>query len=205
MNELMIDFETLGTGPNTIVISVGAYFFDLDTGKLGPSFYMAFDIEDQMKKGRTFTPETLKWWMSQSGAAKKVFHEEAKPTKVVLETFVKWCKANAMKSKLKPWGNGAHFDISIMESLLSDFELECPWLFYNVMDVRTLRRFLANNAKVEKKGTNHNALDDAKSQAEFCIEHYQFFKKVLQTFADMAKAQKAQNETTQDEAGEDQE
>lgn len=187
MQDLMIDFETLGTGPNTIVISVGAQFFDLNTGEYGPTFYMAFDIEDQMKKGRVFTPSTLKWWMSQSNGAKKVFHEQAKPTKQILETFAAWCKSNCGKKYLKPWGNGATFDISIMESLFSDFELECPWLYYNVMDMRTFRRFIANDAKVPKEeGVNHHALDDAKNQIKFCMEHYSFFKQMIEAFKNLA-------------------
>ena len=189
MQDLMIDFETLGTGPDTLVISVGAQFFDLETQQLGPTFYMAFDIEDQMKKGRTFTKSTLQWWMNQTGAAKKVFHEQAKPTKLILENFAAWCKANGGKKYLKPWGNGATFDISIMESLYADFELECPWLYYNVMDMRTFRRFIANDAKVPKEeGVNHNALDDAKNQAKFVLEHHAFFKQMLQTFKELAKA-----------------
>jgi hypothetical protein len=152
---------------------------------------MAFDIEDQMKKGRTFTADTLKFWMNQDGAAKKVFNEKSKPTAEVLKLFVQWVKANSSVGKCKPWGNGSHFDISIMESLLRDFELECPWLYYNAMDVRTLRRFLANNAKIPKTGVNHHALDDANGQADFVIEHYQFYKRMLETYVEMAKSQQA--------------
>lgn len=172
MNELQIDFETLGTNPDTVVISVGAQFFDLEKKLLGPSFYMAFDIEDQLKKGRSINADTLKWWMSQSDAAKKVFKEKAKPTQEVLNTFVYWVKANSSKKTLKPWGNGSTFDISIMEDLLRSYDLDVPWQYYNIYDLRTFRRFVANNAKVEKIGVNHNALDDCQSQIEFMFKHY---------------------------------
>lgn len=87
MTDLMIDFETLGQDPSTCVISLGAVFFDPDTGQKGPTFYMAFEIDEQIKKGRTITGDTLKWWMNQSGAAKKVFNEKAKPSKEVLTLF----------------------------------------------------------------------------------------------------------------------
>lgn len=192
MQDLMIDFETLGTNPDTTVISVGCVFFNPDTGQKGPTFYMAFEIDGQMKKGRTIDASTLKWWMGQSGGAKKVFNEQAKPAEVVLSTFAQWCKANCGKKTLMPWGNGATFDISIMENLFSQYQLDCPWMYYNVMDLRTFRRFLANNAKIEKKGTNHNALDDANSQADFVIEHYAFFKQMLAAFAEMAKTNASQ-------------
>lgn len=186
MKQLMLDFETLSTTPDSIVISLGACFFDYDTGEIGPTFYMAFDIEDQLKKGRSISVDTLRWWFGQSDAAKKVFHEQAKPTDEVLKTFIKWVQSNGTISKINPWGNGATFDISIIEDLFRQYDLKCPWLFYNVMDVRTFRKFVANNAKVEKGGTNHNALDDAISQAKFVIEHYKFYKEMIETFKTLA-------------------
>ena len=51
------------------------------------------------------------------------------------------------------------------------YGIACPWLFYNVMDVRTFKRFRAGNEKLQKSGVNHNALDDAVSQANFILKH----------------------------------
>lgn len=188
MNDLMIDYETLGTGPDAMVISLGAVYFDIEKGTIGPTFYMAFDVEDQMKKGRVFTASTLKWWMGQTGAAKKVFHEQAKPTQLVLETFSKWVQQNSGIKATRPWGNGATFDISISETLFDDFGVKCPWLYYNVMDLRTFRRFIGGGADVPKtEGTNHNALDDAKNQAQYVIDHYKFFREMIAAFEQLAK------------------
>ncbi len=167
--DLMIDLETLGINPSCPVISLGAIFFDVDTKTLGPSFYMALDVGEQMKYGRIPDASTLKWWLGQSNAAKQVFKEEAKPAREVLELFCKWVKANG--KGVNPWGNGATFDISIMENIFKQYEIKCPWLFYNVMDVRTFKRFRANGKKLEKSGVNHNALDDAKSQAVYVLEN----------------------------------
>ncbi len=169
MKDLMIDLETLGIDPSCPVISLGAVFFDVNAKQLGPSFYMALDVGEQMKYGRTPDASTLKWWMGQSGAAKKVFKEEAKPTAEVLELFVKWVKANG--TGVNPWGNGASFDISIMENIFKQYNIKCPWQFYNVMDVRTFKRFCAGNKKLQKSGVNHNALDDAVSQARYVLEN----------------------------------
>lgn len=188
MKDLMIDFETLGTGADAMVISLGAVFFDIETQQLGPTFYMAFDVEDQMKKGRVFTKSTLKWWLGQADAAKKVFHEQAKPTELVLKTFSDWVKSNGGKKYTRPWGNGATFDISIIESLFEQFGVECPWMYYNIMDLRTFRRFVANGTEVPKKeGTNHNALDDAKNQAKFVLDHGKFFNDMVLAFQELAK------------------
>ena len=46
-------------------------------------------------------------------------------------------------------------------------------MFYNIMDLRTFRRFVGNGAKVPKlEGTNHNALDDCINQINYMFEHY---------------------------------
>jgi hypothetical protein len=201
MNDLMIDFETLGQTPTTTVISLGAVFFNQETGELGPTFYMAFDIDGQIKKGRTIDGDTLKWWMSQSGAAKKVFNEKAKPAQEVLELFAKWVLSQNSISKINPWGNGSSFDISIIEDLFRMYGIKCPWLFYNVYDLRTFRRYIANGAKVDKSaGVNHNALDDAINQAKFVIEHYKFYKEMIEAFKSLA-TQGDQNAASQSAEG----
>lgn len=172
MQDLMLDFETIGQDPDTAVISLGAVFFNELTGELGPTFYMAFDIDSQLKAGRSVTGSTLKWWMSQSNAAKKVFNEKAEDPKQVLELFSKWVLAQTTISKVKPWGNGSTFDISIIEDMFRMYNVKCPWLYYNVFDLRTFKRYVANNAKVDKSdGVDHNALDDAIAQAKYVIQY----------------------------------
>jgi exodeoxyribonuclease VIII len=183
MIDLMIDLETIGTDPTTTVISLGACFFDLETGKIGPTFYMALDVDEQLKKGRSLDGSTLKWWMGQSGAAKKVFNEKAKSADEVLRTFSTWVLANCQISKVKPWGNGATFDISIMENMYRMYGIKCPWMYNSIMDLRTFRRFIANGDKVDKSsGVDHNALDDAINQANFVIRHNKFFKEMIAAF-----------------------
>lgn len=169
--DIMIDLETLGTKSHCVVVSLGACLFDISKGQLGPTFYMICTIQDQLDKGRKIDADTLKWWFSQSDAAKKVFNDKSAPTLQVLNTFSQWIGANVpTKRDRKVWGNGSTFDISIMESLFDSYNVECPWNFSSVMDLRTYRRFIGNNAKIEKQGVAHNALDDAISQAKFVME-----------------------------------
>lgn len=169
-SDLMIDLETLGTRPTCPVISLGAVFFDLEKKKLGPTFYLPLDVSEQIDRGRRVDGSTIKWWMQQDGAAKKVFSEQAKPVSEVLNLFVKWYKEN--NSKAHVWGNGATFDISIMENLLEDYGIKAPWGYNKTMDLRTYRRFVAKGERVEKSGVAHNALDDAVSQANFVMEYW---------------------------------
>jgi hypothetical protein len=43
--DLMIDLETLGLTANSVVLSIGAVFFDLEGEDLGPTFYTNVDRE----------------------------------------------------------------------------------------------------------------------------------------------------------------
>ncbi len=169
--DLMVDLETLGTSPQSPIISIGAVMFDLEQGILGGTFYMALKIDDQLEKGRKIDADTLKWWFSQSDAAKKVFHEKAQPTAHVLNTFTQWVKTNKGASKVYPWGNGATFDISLMDDIFRQYNIGSPWGFNTIMDLRTFKRFVANGAPLEGFGVAHNALDDAIKQAKYVIQH----------------------------------
>jgi hypothetical protein len=168
-NDCMVDIETLGVDVDTPVISIGAVFFDVEKKLLGPTFYMALDVDEQIKRGRKPTGSTIKWWLSQADAAKRVFNEKAKPTAEVLQTFALWMKAN--NSKAHVWGNGSTFDVSIMDHLFKMYGLESPWSYSKVMDLRTFRRFQGKGAKIVIPGTAHNALDDAVGQAQYVLDH----------------------------------
>lgn len=169
--ELSLDWETLGTDPNTVVISIGACFFDIETGTIGETFYRTIDVDSQVKDGRTITGDTLKWWMGQADGAKKVFAEDALPIRTTMLQFEEWLSKNK-RGDIKPWGNGATFDVSIAENLFKQYEIKCPWIFWNVNDLRTFRRFVANNEKVPRtEGIHHNALSDAINQAKYVIKY----------------------------------
>jgi len=178
MQDLMIDLETLGTHDRSPVISIGAAWFDIEKKQIGETFYLVMDVADQIdSKIRFADASTIKWWMTQKDAAKNVFKEGARPSKEVLELFAQWILKTAGASKNSkatrkcfPWGNGASFDLTLMTSMFESYGVDCPWMFYNEMDLRTYRRFIGKGKKVEKLGTNHNALDDAISQIKYIFD-----------------------------------
>lgn len=170
--DLMIDLETLGTKPECPVISIGAVFFSVENKAVLNTpenmFYRCLEIQNQLNSGRVLDADTIKWWMGQADAAKHVFKETAKDPKEVLISFVQFVKKH---EKAQVWGNGSTFDISILESLFRTYNIECPWSYNSIMDLRTFKRFVAGNKKVQKLGVDHNALDDAISQAKYVVEN----------------------------------
>ncbi|WP_414669201.1 3'-5' exoribonuclease domain-containing protein, partial [Escherichia coli] len=58
-DHLMIDLETMGKNPDAPIISIGAIFFDPQTGDMGPEFSKTIDLETA---GGVIDRGTIKWW-----------------------------------------------------------------------------------------------------------------------------------------------
>ncbi|OXJ65201.1 exodeoxyribonuclease VIII [Escherichia coli] len=65
-DHLMIDLETMGKNPDAPIISIGAIFFDPQTGDMGPEFSKTIDLETA---GGVIDRDTIKWWLKQSREA----------------------------------------------------------------------------------------------------------------------------------------
>jgi DNA polymerase III epsilon subunit-like protein len=161
LNNVMIDLETMGIRADSVVLSIGAVYFG--GGKLGDTFYAVLDTTDQQERGRRIEQEVLQWWAKQSENAKAVIHATQTPTDQVLDDFAEFLG----NSNLQVWGNGASFDNIILYSLYQDFDRKPPWNFTNDRCYRTLKNIaISPTGLPARKGTHHNALDDAIHQAE---------------------------------------
>lgn len=186
MDHLMIDLETLGTKYNAPVIAIGAIFFEPATGALGGKFYGAIDLAEACRYGVP-SGDTIRWWMQQSDDARAGVIKGKHPSKFVFERFRDFCKKNCDPKSLKPWGNGATFDISILDFAFPRVLGEAPpWEFWNVRDCRTIRALAGSRINVGAvKGVAHNALDDSIHQAKWVSEAWQVLNgKALPAAAD---------------------
>lgn len=178
MAHLMLDFETLGTAFNTAVVSLGGCVFNkegIHTKRL-----WTFELDSQIKAGRSITGSTLCWWMKQSDSARSVFNDKAK--KFTLAEFVTDFESfiddslkqlNEGRDELKPWGNGANFDPVIIEDIIRNVKGrdDIPWKFWNVWCFRTFDNLTKCKSLHKRVGVHHNAMDDAVYQAE-CVLAY---------------------------------
>nr|WP_302981520.1 3'-5' exonuclease [Plesiomonas shigelloides] len=175
MNHLMLDLETMGTKPNAPIVSIGAVFFNPDSGEFGEEFYTPVSIESAMRDGAVPCGKTINWWLRQSPEARAaICSDSAQDITVALVQFNSFIHKNAVDIKsLKVWGNGATFDnVIIRQTYERSLGFECPWPFWNDHDVRTMVTLGLNvgfNPKHEMPfdGDVHNALADAKHQAKY--------------------------------------
>lgn len=173
MIHVMVDLETLGRRPGCKLLSIGAVVFG-PTG-LGGEFYEEVQMESQ---GFLTTDQaTLDWWSKQAPEARDRLYgnQASKPLlKETLHRFNAWLEHLAPrdnKGNLQccVWGNGADFDNAILQVAYDAVATYQPaWPFFNNRCYRTLKG-LAPSVKLVRQGTHHNALDDAKSQAEHAV------------------------------------
>lgn len=173
MNDVMIDLETLDTEPSAQVVSCGAVMFDPRNNLLSAvehGFYQR--LEWDLKK-RSVSADTIKWWFQQDVDARAaVVCGEDEKTAVQFLTDLKYW----LPKDCKVWGNGATFDISMLENMYRQYEIECPWDFWNVRDVRTVVDMaygILGRHQVPFDGTPHHALHDAHYQAKYVTMMWQ--------------------------------
>ena len=172
-SELMIDLETAGTAANAPVISIGAVYFNRDTGELGEKFDGRIDVVDALRYGK-MSGDTFRWWLLQSDEARKTLTSGFHTAERVFTKFEKFC---GLHGSPRPWGNGASFDITILDVAFPRIlNKQPPWKFWDVRDCRTIKD-LANCAGYkysgDRAGTHHGALDDAIYQAEWTSYYWQ--------------------------------
>ena len=169
---IMLDLETLGKEPKSVIVSIGAVEFS-ETEVSENKFYINIDPEDCQSYGLKINASTFLWWMGQSEAARlAITGSEKVKLKEALISFSSWLLEghnHSLEDDVIVWGNGADFDNTILSSSYSETGLEQPWSFRNNRCYRTIKN-LSPDIKIETSGTRHNALDDAVSQAHHLIK-----------------------------------
>ncbi|EIN2762615.1 TPA: 3'-5' exoribonuclease [Escherichia coli] len=168
-HHLMIDLETMGKNPDAPIISIGAIFFDPQTGDMGPEFSKTIDLETA---GGIIDRDTIKWWLKQSREAQSAILTDEIPLDDALLQLREFIDENSGEFFVQVWGNGANFDNVILRRSYERQGIPCPWRYTNDRDVRTMvalglvMDFDARNV-ITFEGERHNALHDARYQAKY--------------------------------------
>jgi hypothetical protein len=168
----MIDLETLGTVPGCAILSIGAVAFD-EFGVAEEGFYAVVNIPRWDCAGLTGDglikdKATIAWWKSQSEEARAVLTAPGGTLRQALDKFKHWL---ANYDSPRVWGNGADFDNPILAVAARKAGLgpDDLWRGYNGRCYRTVKSQF-KDIKLVRSGTHHNALDDARSQAEHLVQ-----------------------------------
>lgn len=167
MKDVMIDIETLGTTPNSVILSIAAVQFDRDTGETGSEFLRTID-PDPKRQGRKRCQETYNWWQQQSEAAMQAafsgtasLHQSLNDLYLWFNDLYLWFGPNQIA-----WSQGTDFDFGILDHAFRQYGFaDSPWKYNNKRDTRTVYDICDFDPKsIEREGDKHNALDDCKHQ-----------------------------------------
>lgn len=165
---IMLDLETLGTAPGCKVLSIGAVVFG--PAGLGAEFYIEIARAGQRRLKED--PDTLAWWLKQDAVVRDrlLGSQRGKPAlPASLNGFSGWVETACCGGSVPVvWGNGAGFDQPILAAAYVAVKRPPPWKFFDERCYRTLKN-LKPSVKLVRSGNLHNALDDAKSQAEHAV------------------------------------
>ena len=174
MKDLMIDLETMGKTPDGVIVAIGAIPFDLFSGATGDPFYVKVDPDSCVEAGLTIDPDTVAWWERQSPEARAEWQGTPESPAYPLREALRMFLGCYRHPELKPWGNGATFDITILESAHAAVGMRPPWNYRQPRDMRTLidvaERKMGGKLKAKQPAhTKHKAIEDCRFQIAKCV------------------------------------
>lgn len=176
MKEIMIDIETLGTQSSSVILSVAAVKFNLQTGEIGEHFYKKVDMQSCIDSGLKINTSTLKFWMEQRHEVLKDLLINAHPLRDVLTNFSIYIKS--FGEAMNMWGNSARFDLGLLHNAYDTIKQPIPWDFRKECDVRTLVMLKPEiKADMTFEGDKHNALHDCFHQIKYVSNTYKAIMK----------------------------
>ena len=167
LNHCMIDIETTGIKPGCAVLSIAAVPFDVGVvARREDCFYERIDLASCVAFNLHTDRITMLWWEVQSEAARKEAFSGTLILGDALRRLSEYLKQE--KEGIKLWGNGATFDLPILEAAYAATALQVPWTYKQAMCYRTLNALAPawTMPQAMAADAKHNALEDALFQAQ---------------------------------------
>lgn len=174
---VMIDTETLGRAPGSVIRSLAAVEFDPETGETGRKKVWKIDLADSIRYGFKVEASTLKWWMMQSEEARRDFVEGAEtPLVDFLDDLDDFLSCVNEENDFTLWCLQLDFDVPMLRSYYAWYNLKVhgcdeevlPWNFRKVRDVRPYMDALDSAGLLPPKVANrHTPLADCMAQINY--------------------------------------
>jgi hypothetical protein len=177
LTHVMLDTETWGLTPGSHLRSIGAVEFKPEEGALGAKFYA--NVASQPGYGLMSDASTREWWAQQSHDARKQLEHKQLDLLIALKRFGVWLASlREDQTQLRIWAHGPQFDCSIVDAAYRAVGLPVPWHYRSPRDCRTILEAAGMDPTSDFPpiGTEHNALDDAVSQALGVMEAFHRLK-----------------------------
>ena len=175
---IVIDLETLGTGPRAPIVALGAAAImdTVDPDALAPVLPIPFYSRVRPISLADYEVDlaTIQWWLQQSETARAELFEDASEATVsdVLRKFNQWMVDLPKADRIYVYGNAASFDLTILSHAYQVEGLPKPWTYKQERCFRTIRSMvkdffpLSYAEELNSLGLEaHHAGDDAMREA----------------------------------------
>jgi hypothetical protein len=166
MKDVMIDLETFGNGNMSLIVQVGACYFDRHTGEIGDTFSLNVDADTGLRHGFQMDGSTIYWWLQQNPDAQKSVCAEPRYDIVVAMNMLN----DFLKKASYVWSH-ATFDFVIVMNTLKRLNIKPSIHYRSARDIRTLVDLAGiNHRNYQRVGVAHNGLDDCIYQVKYVVD-----------------------------------
>jgi hypothetical protein len=152
---VMLDLETMGVKPDTMVLSIAAVAFDEfdDITTYNEFQYLDLLLSTEEQAHRSIDKETEWWWNQRAPEVRaKIFGDEGRVSvDDALDQLIKFCW-----QKNRIWCQGPTLDITVLTNLFGERGKGVPWGYGIVRDSRTLLDLVA----VDQPTATHDSIED---------------------------------------------
>jgi hypothetical protein len=157
MSNVMIDLETMGTGPNAPVVAIGMYV--VETAEV---FGRSVSLGHEMAAGAMPDASTILWWLKQDRQAQDMTFGNPNMPDAVLDQVTAFIKSQEQPCYVI--GNGSDFDITILTQMYKRWNRTPPWKYSHVRCYRTVKALFPFIPEPVRQSAKHTALADATHQ-----------------------------------------
>lgn len=190
MNDVMVDLETLGQEPGSVILSISAVQFNILTGETDREFDQVIGLDSSLKAGLKLDPATLAFWTEASKRlAYFLTYEGRVSLSTALGNFAIWLGkleqrddgfGSTRNDEVRMWGRGPRFDFGLLSFAYNHMGYpRMPWDFRKERCVRTMEMFHPEIKRLEdgfRTTGLHNGIDDCKHQIAYVSKIYNKIK-----------------------------
>lgn len=166
--DLMLDLETFGKQPKAVFTQIGWCLFDPSGAadqvmEKGTIYVSAVDAQ---RCGLELDADTVLWWLRQDATAQQQMILGGKHLLTAMEELYNLV---AVRKPARIWANSLTFDIAILEHAFQAVEMQPPWKYWDIFDVRTIVNLTLQKWQKHRPEVAHVAELDCAAQAKDVI------------------------------------
>lgn len=171
----MLDIETLGVRPGSIITQIAIVQFELRNGSIVKEKEWIPNIKEQQQAGLTIDWGTLVWHNDKNTGVFNLRHEQS-VSEILRELNDFISEKNWNDDRFIIWSNSPSFDMVMIQEMVHhcSVKFEPVWRYKQLMDFRTvvfLRRLLRPEVENKTIDVAHDALADCKTQIRDLVDN----------------------------------